>query len=129
MLQPLLTTGIGADVGLCSVNVAAGRFDFRAERLLVTGTDQPQVAVTITHLEPTDITVARQLMNWPLSSQEKRLLIASVRQPSQQQLAEHLGITIGTLKSYVNRLQSKLELPSRQAIIDKVLEHTPPEGA
>lgn len=129
MLQPLLATSTGTDMGLCSVDVAAGRFDFRAERLLATGTDQPQVAVTITHLEPTDITVARQLMNWPLSSQEKRLLIASVRQPSQQQLAEHLGITIGTLKSYINRLQAKLGQPSRQAIIDKVLKQTSTDGA
>lgn len=122
MLQPLLAQRSGAEVGRCTLDQAAGRFDFRAECLRATGTDAPQVALTITHLEPADMAVARQLMDWPLSSQEKRLLIASVRQPSQQQLAEHLGITVGTLKSYINRLQAKLELPSRQAILDKVLD-------
>ncbi|MFP8777801.1 helix-turn-helix transcriptional regulator [Hydrogenophaga sp. RWCD_12] len=121
MLQSLLSEPAGHDVARCTLNLDAGRFDFRAERLLVTGTGQPQVAVTITHLEPTDITVARQLMDWPLSTQEKRILVASTRQPSSQQLASHLGVTTSTLKSYINRLQAKLEQPSRQAIIDQLL--------
>lgn len=121
MLQTLLSQPAGPDVASCTLNLDAGRFDFRAERLLSTGTDRPQVAVTITHLEPTDITVARQLMDWTLSTQEKRILVASTRQPSSQQLASHLGVTTSTLKSYINRLQAKLEQPSRQAIIDQLL--------
>lgn len=120
-LQPLLAVTPGPDVLRCTLDLAAGRFDFRAERLLATGTDQPQVAVTITHLEPTDITVARQLMDWPLSTQEKRILVASTRQPNSQQLADHLRVTVSTLKSYINRLQAKLGQSSRQAIIDQLL--------
>lgn len=121
MVRPLLDGTPGPEVGRCTLDLDAGRFDFRAERLLTTGTQQTQVALTITHLEPTDITVARQLMDWPLSQQEKRILVASTRQPSSQQLAEHLGVTTSTLKSYINRLQAKLGQPSRQAIVDQLL--------
>lgn len=121
MVRTLLAGTTWPDVDRCALDLDAGRFDFRAERLLSTGTGQPQVALTITHLEPTDITVARQLMDWPLSMQEKRILVATTRQPSSQQLAEHLGVTTSTLKSYINRLQAKLGQPSRQAIIDRLL--------
>lgn len=121
LLQDLLSDPAGPDVAHCTLNLDAGRFDFRAERLLSTGSGRPQVALTITHLEPTDITVARQLIDWTLSTQEKRILVASTRQPTSLQLASHLGVTTGTLKSYINRLQAKLEQPSRQATIDRLL--------
>lgn len=121
MVGRLLAATDGPDAVQCTEIREAGRFDFRAERLLALDGGPPQVAVTITHLEPVDITVARQLLDWPLSPQEKRLLVASVRQPGQQLLADTLGITVATLKSYVNRLQAKLAVPSRQALIDRLL--------
>jgi DNA-binding CsgD family transcriptional regulator len=102
----------------------AGRFEFHAEPLSAVGGGESTVAVRIAHYEPLDIAVARALFDSPFSLQEKRILVASTRKPSLQALAEHLGITVGTLKIYINRLQSKAGKSSRQEIIDSLLEYT-----
>jgi hypothetical protein len=104
----------------------AGRFDFHAEPLTPVDPGGPQVVVRVSHQEPLDIALARALKNAPFGLQEKRILLATPRRPSLKLLAEHLGITVSTLKSYINRLQAKAGLPSRQAIIDSLLGS--PEG-
>lgn len=116
-----LAAGRRVDAVACHAELPAGRFDFHAEPLTPTAAGGPQVVVRVSHQEPLDITLARLLKDLPLSLQEKRILLASTRRPSLKVLAEHLGITVGTLKSYINRLQAKTELPSRQAIIDSLL--------
>ena len=68
-------------------------------------------------------------MNTSYSLQEKRILVASTRKPSLQALADYLGITVGTLKIYINRLQAKAEQPSRQAIIDALLADAGNDGS
>jgi DNA-binding CsgD family transcriptional regulator len=116
-----LAAGRRVDALTCHAELPAGRFDFHAEPLTPTGTGGPQVVVRVSHQEPLDIALARLLKDQAFSLQEKRILIASTRKPSLKDLAGHLGITVGTLKSYINRLQAKAGLRSRQAIVDQVL--------
>ncbi len=104
-----------------TANLAAGRFEFHAEPLTdVTGTAST-ILVRISQHEPLDIAVARVLIDSTFSLQEKRILVASTRKPSLQELSEHLGVTVGTLKAYINRLQAKAGKASRQEIIDSLL--------
>jgi DNA-binding CsgD family transcriptional regulator len=104
-----------------SVDLPTGRFDFHAETLTGLNGSGPVVAVRMCHHEPLDVAVARALLHAPYSLQEKRILVASTRAPSLNDLAEHLGITVGSLKVYINRLQAKAGLSSRQAIIERLL--------
>lgn len=104
-----------------------GRFDFLLERPAMLAPQlAPVVNVVLRHHESADITLARRLWGWPLKPQEKRLLIASLRQPTQQQLARVLGVTVATLKGYVNELLARLGVASRQGLIDRVLAGPPP---
>jgi len=121
--QRLAADAHGPHRAQCCVERAAGRFDFRIDRLQPRGGGDgaPQLAVDIAHLEPVELAVARALLHWPLSPREKRLLVASVRQPGQRELAAQLGITVGTLKSYVNGLQARCGVASRQALIERIL--------
>lgn len=77
--------------------------------------------IGIRYFEPIDITVARRLAGWPLSPKEKRILIASARNPAQHQLADALGITVNTLKSYNNEMVSRLGVESRHSRISALL--------
>lgn len=121
LAQQMLTDRGGADHAQCRVVRAAGSFDIRLDRLWPVHGGAPLLTVTLTHMEPVDLAVARGLLHWPLSPREKRLLVASVRQPSHRELAQHLGITVSTLKTYVNDLQARFEVTSRQALIDRIL--------
>jgi len=113
------------DQARCQVVRDAGRFDIRIDRLYPFDGGTPQLSVALTHLEPVELAVARALLHWPLSPREKRLLVASVRQPSQRELARQLGITVATLKSYVNGLQARCGVASRQELIERVLATEP----
>jgi len=106
---------------LRTVDLPAGRFEFHAEPLMSTSGGPAIISVRVAQYEPLDLAVARALRNAPFSQQEKRILVASTRKPSLQELAEHLGVTVGTLKIYINRLQAKAGQASRQAIIDTLL--------
>jgi DNA-binding CsgD family transcriptional regulator/plasmid stabilization system protein ParE len=110
-----------------AIDLPAGRFEFCAEPLTAVDGGETTVAVRISQHEPLDIAVARALFNAPFSLQEKRILVASTRKPSLQQLADHLGVTVGTLKIYINKLQAKAGLSSRQAVIDSLLSAKPGE--
>lgn len=120
MLAELAAGGSVAAVSTHAM-LPAGRFDFHAEPLTPTTAEGPLVVVRVSHQEPLDIALARALREAPFGLQEKRILLGTPRQPSLKMLAEHLGITVGTLKSYINRLQAKAGLPSRQAIIGGLL--------
>lgn len=120
MVRAYLNRSSG-EVARCSLENMAGRFDFRAERLQALDGGPAHTAVTIQHWEPVDITVARQLSDWSLSTQEKRLIVASARQLGHKEIADRLGITVGTLKAYVNKLKAKLGVESRQDIIERLL--------
>lgn len=103
-----------------------GRFDFILEKMAVA--DHPRdarLSVVIHYHEPLDVAVARALWTWPLSPQEKRILIASARHPTESELAQALGLTVGTLKNYINKLQARLGMASREEIIDAVLASHP----
>lgn len=126
MVQPLLAPDGQTLTGSCTLDLPGGRFEFRADQLLASDGGLQQVVVSITHMEPADIAVARQLLEWPLSIQEKRLVVASVREPSLHALASYLGVTVNTLKSYNNRILAKVGLASRQAFIDVLLSQSAP---
>lgn len=97
-----------------------GAFDFLLEKVMF-GDGEPMVNIAIRHHEPQDITVARALWGWPLSPQEKRIVVASTRNPSHAELAGALGLTVGTLKHYINKIQTRMQVDSRQALIDRIL--------
>lgn len=103
-------------------NRISGHFHYHAEYLPPLGTRTPPLlAVSIGHSEPADLRVARNLLHWPMSPQEKRIVIASTRKPSLVELAGALGLTVGTLKSYVNRLQSRFGVGTRAELVESVL--------
>jgi DNA-binding CsgD family transcriptional regulator len=102
-----------------------GRFDFVLEKMELVGEPAEAVVnVIIRHHEPLDIAVARALWGWPLSPQEKRILVASARNPGRAELAAALGLAEGTLKQYINELQSRMGVASRQELIERVLEES-----
>jgi DNA-binding CsgD family transcriptional regulator len=104
------------------VDLPAGRFEFYAEPLAAVDRSPAIISVRIAQHEPLDLAVARALIDSPFSLQEKRILVASTHKPSLQDLAVQLGITVGTLKVYINRLQAKAGKASRQEIIDDLLD-------
>ena len=63
-----------------------------------------------------------------MSPQEKRIVIASARHPSLGDLARVLRLTVGTLKSYINRLQSRFNVDSRDELIAQVMADSPGSG-
>lgn len=98
-----------------------GRFDFILEKMpLALDSADAIVCVTIRHHEPLDIAVASGLWGWPMSPREKRILIASARNPSRAELAEALGLAEGTLKEYIGEMQGRLGVASRQELIDRI---------
>jgi DNA-binding CsgD family transcriptional regulator len=102
---------------------AWGQFDFLLEKTpLLDGADKKVVTVIIRQHEPIDIIVARRLWGQALSPREKRIIIASTRNPGQVQLASALGITVPTLKTYINQLKHRLGITSRQALITRLLD-------
>ncbi len=110
------------------VHGQAGDYEFRLERMAAPGTGARGVAVHITHLEPADITLTRQLACWPLTPQEKRILVASLRAPDQYALAERLGISLNTLKHHVKDLVRRTGFESRSAMVAGVLEQATGAG-
>ena len=62
------------------------------------------LSISIRHHEPVDLAVARSLWAWPMSPQEKSIVVATARQASLGQTADILGISPGTLKGSINAL-------------------------
>ncbi|MFT3778180.1 MAG: hypothetical protein QM772_07875 [Ottowia sp.] len=99
-----------------------GRFEFVLEKMPGHGAPAEALVVAgIRYLEAIDITVARRLAGWPLSPREKRLVVASTRSTSLAELAQALGITVLTLKTYNRELMNRLRIGSRQQLIDGLL--------
>lgn len=99
-----------------------GRFDYTLEKMPTARcSGEYFISIAIHYHEPLDKAVARGLWGWPLSPQEKRILIASARHPSHAELSEALGLTIGTLKNYINSLLARLGMASREEVIDRAL--------
>ena len=125
-LATLAGHGRGAAPGKrCSVRRPVqghgGEFRFDVERLHALDGRTRGVLVRLQQLEPRDVTLARELVRWPLSPQEKRLLVASVRAADQYALAEELGITLNTLKGYVKDMVRRTGFASRQAMVTGIL--------
>lgn len=120
-LGEALTRGETVKPVFHTVDLPAGRFEFHAEPLADVNASASMISVRIAQYEPLDLAVARALIDSPFSLQEKRILVASTRKPSLQALADQLGITVGTLKIYINRLQAKAGKAPRQEIIDSLV--------
>lgn len=104
-----------------SMRLDWGWFDFILEKMPVASADgQSTIGIAIRHQEPADIALARKLWGWPLSPQEKRILIASLRRPSLAQLAETLGLTVGTLKGYINEMKKRFDTESLHDLAKRV---------
>ncbi|HOB66685.1 GAF domain-containing protein [Ottowia sp.] len=101
----------------------AGDYEFRVEWMGETAGGADATAVVhLRHLEPADITLARRLSRWKLSPQERRLLITSVRHPHPHVLAERLGVSLHTLKSYSKEMIRRHGFASRQDMVNAVLQ-------
>jgi DNA-binding CsgD family transcriptional regulator len=111
------------------VATSCGYFEVRAERLQRLAGGDTDTFVTIRHWEPVDLIVASRLLQSSLTLQEKRILIATAQQKEHKDIADSLGVTVGTLKSYVNRLLQKLDVDSREAIVDRLLSEKDAFGA
>lgn len=109
----------------------AGEYEFRLELLdAPSGGADAMVVVHVQQQEPADITLARRLARWKLSPQERRLLTGSLRHPEQHALAEHLGVSLHTLKSYSKEMIRRHGFASRQHMAEAVLRRAvvPHEG-
>lgn len=98
-----------------------GGMRYRIEHLIHAGADAAELVLTLCHLEPIDLAVARQLTRWPLTPRERQLAVASAGSASQRDMAEALGCSIGTLKGYMRSLYAKLGVASREALIERLL--------
>jgi len=104
-----------------TVELELGAIDFQAEALLRPDGAADHVVLRMQLMEPADLVVARELRHWPLSPQQKRVLVGSARGLDSLALARDLGVMPATLKSYVNALQKRIGLPTRQAIVARLL--------
>jgi DNA-binding CsgD family transcriptional regulator len=99
-----------------------GRFDFLLEKMAEHhAPHEALVVVGIRYFEAIDITVARRLAGWPLSPREKRLIVASTRSGNLAELAQALKITVFTFKTYNKELVDRLQVGSRQQLIELLL--------
>lgn len=104
------------------IDQAWGRFEFALEKMPhQLDEKEPLVIIGIRYFEAVDITVARRLAGWPLSPREKSIVIAGTRSGTLPDLAEALGITVNTLKSYNKEIVDRLGVASRQDLIDLLL--------
>lgn len=78
------------------------------------------LGISIRHHEPIDLAVARSLWTWPMSPQEKRILVATSRQASLIQTANILDISPGTLKGYINVLLARFAVDTRDELLTKI---------
>ena len=122
----LLTDATGPaidEVTLCDDD--GGGMRYRLQRLVRDGAaEQPELVMTLCHLEPLDLAVARQLLRWPLSPRERQLVVACTRAESQREMAKALGCAVGTLKGYLNGVYAKLGVNSREAMIARLLHES-----
>ena len=95
---------------------ATGLLELRAKRL-INDDFSPEVLVAISQMEPMDLAVARLIHDWRLAPIEKELAVALTRGPSQRELAEQMGCTLGTMKGYLNNLYAKMGVDSREALM------------
>ncbi|MDR2333612.1 MAG: hypothetical protein LBE61_09030 [Burkholderiaceae bacterium] len=101
-----------------------GRFEFVLEKVLehrASAAAEALIIVNIHYFEAIDITVARRLAGWPLSPREKRIVIAGARCTDLAELADALQITLLTLKTYNRELVGRLQVGSRQRLIELLL--------
>ena len=99
-----------------------GGMRYVLQRLLHAGADDPELIITLCHLEPIDLAVARQLTHWPLTPRERQLAVASAGSASQRDMADALGCSLGTLKGYTKSLYAKVGVGSRDELIARLLE-------
>lgn len=79
------------------------------------------LSIAIRHHEPVDLALARSLWSWPMSLQEKRIMVATARQASLQQMADVLDISQGTLKGYINALLARFSADARSTLMAAAL--------
>lgn len=129
-LQALLGTRAPPGDQFSLVATKFGSFRFETELLApVSGSpDDARWLVTVNHLEPEDLTLARRMANWALTPQEKRILIASTRDVGLAEVANSLRLTPSSLKSYVNQLLRRHEVSTRRELVDRILVTPVPEG-
>ena len=101
----------------------SGRFECEIERMQSTPElPHPSIGMTLRHFEPVDLAVARKLWGWDMSPQEKRIVVATARHAKLLQTAELLGISVGTLKGYINALLNRFGVSSREELVSSVLK-------
>lgn len=98
-----------------------GGMRYVLQRLVHAGSEGPELVITLCHLEPIDLAVARQLTHWPLTPRERQLAVASASHVSQRDMACVLGCALGTLKGYMNSLYAKVGVGSREELISRLL--------
>lgn len=110
------------DLNYCSIRFVLEKMPVRALA------EESVVSLSIHHRQKLDLALAEALWGWPMSPQEKRIVIASARHPSLGDLARVLGLTVGTLKSYINRLQRRFNVDSRDELIAQVMADSSDSG-
>jgi hypothetical protein len=107
-----------------TVSTTWGTFEFAFDPMdLVAGEPGvPQWLMTVTYLEPLDLTLARRLSMWSLAPQEKRILIASTRDIGIAKVAGTIGVTVGSAKNYINGMLQRFDAGSRSDLVATVLD-------
>jgi DNA-binding CsgD family transcriptional regulator len=107
-----------------TVSTTWGTFEFAFDPMdVVAGAPGvPQWLMTVTYLEPLDLTLARRLSMWSLAPQEKRILIASTRDVGIAEIAGTIGVTVGSAKNYINGMLQRFDASSRSDLVATVLD-------
>jgi DNA-binding CsgD family transcriptional regulator len=99
-----------------------GRFEFHALSMEPAGAEQaPMIAVTIQHMEPTEVFKARALQSAPLSITQKKVCALLLGGLSQRDIAAHLGVAPSTVVDHVRKIYVRLDVHSLDDLRERLL--------
>lgn len=100
-----------------------GEFVLRAYWLGATdGTEQTrQIGITIERREPRALALRRRIENLPLTGREKQLCMLLAHDRSRQDLADAMGVSIGTVITHQSHIYSKFGVHNRAELLAALL--------
>lgn len=75
-------------------------------------------------LNPKNLKISESLKKWNLNRREQEIVRLIINDFGNKEIANHLGITINTVKAYLKLLMRKLGVHTRAGLISTLLTHT-----
>lgn len=104
---------------------ATGRYHFRAYWLEAMPAMPRLIGLHIEHQEPMQLTMLRNLHQLPLSPTQTEVAALLARGLSPGTICKRLGIRRSTLKAHIDNIYLKLDIHSRDALIERLIMPAP----